>query len=147
VSLGFTPFSLDEKGDHRTIVLDVMRYVDSGNVRWGVGIRYTLHAWTEQDTVKGSVALVAAQATLNMAYTRATFQVLGYVGPDLQDFFPGFEEMTVSNYGQLMKSIDDCRKVIGNAPPDQLRLQPIAVSVQPPAPEAKPHRGPWHLHL
>ena len=30
--------------------------------------------------VKGSVALVAAQASLNMVYTRTTFQVLGYKG-------------------------------------------------------------------
>jgi hypothetical protein len=147
LSLGFAPFSLDEKGDHRTIVLDVMRYVDKGNVRWGVGIRFTLHAWTDDGNVKGSVALVAAQATLNMAYTRATFQVLGYDSPDLQDSFPGFEEMSVSNYAQLMKSIDACRTEIGKASLDELRPQPIAISAPVPPQEGKLHRWHWHLHI
>jgi hypothetical protein len=149
LSLGFAPFSLDEKGDHRTIVLDTMRYVDKGNVRWGVGVRYTLHAWTDNGTIKGSVALVAAQATLNLAYTRSTFQVLGYDSPDLQSCFPGFEEMSVSNYAQLMKSIDACRAQIGRAAPGELRLQPVAFAApaarKPDVPD-EPHRWIWHLH-
>ena len=44
LSLGFAPFSLDQSGNHRTIVLDAMRYTDKDNVRWGVGARLTLHA-------------------------------------------------------------------------------------------------------
>ena len=47
--------------------------------------------------IAGAVALMAAQASLNMAYTRATFQILGYNSPDLVKSLPSFEEMTVSN--------------------------------------------------
>jgi hypothetical protein len=83
LSLGFAPFSLDQSGDHRTIVLDAMRYTDKDKVRWGVGARLTLHAWSETGTIKGAVALVASQASLNLVYTRTKFQVIGYNSPDL----------------------------------------------------------------
>lgn len=136
--LGFATFSLDESGDHRTIVLDAMRYVDKGNVRWGVGMRLTLHAWSEKSSIQGSVALVAAQASLNMAYTRATFEVLGCKSPDLSKNYPGFEEMTVSNYAKLMKSLDDCRNALNSAiaaGTADLRPEPIAISLPAPPPE------------
>jgi hypothetical protein len=145
LTLGFAPFSLDEKGDHRTIVLDAMRYVDKENVRWGVGVRFVLHAWSESGTIKGSVALVAAQASLNMAYTRATFQVLGYTAPDLAQILPGFEEMSVSNYAELMKALDKCREAVLAAPAERLRLEPVAVSLPVPPPKDEPHHGPWYI--
>jgi hypothetical protein len=147
LSLGFAPFSLDESGDHRTIVLDAMRYADKGNVRWGVGARLILHAWTETGTIKGAVALVAAQASLNLVYTRAAFQVLGYNSPDLVKSLPGFEEMTVSSYADLMKSMDTCRSAVLGAPPGDLRPQPFAVNLPPPpAPPGKPHHWLFHIH-
>src|SRR5690348_7673962 len=59
LSLGFAPVKLDEAANQRTIVLDVTRYADKGNVRWGVGLRFTLHAWTSKGSIQGSVALVA----------------------------------------------------------------------------------------
>jgi len=142
LTLGFAPFSLDEKGDHRTIVLDAMRYVDKENVRWGIGLRFTLHAWTEDGTVKGSVALVAAQASLNLAYTRASLQVLGFNSPDLATTLPGFEEMTVSNYGELMKSLDACRSIVLKGEAKDLKPTPIAISLPNPIvePEGVGHR-------
>jgi hypothetical protein len=147
LSLGFAPFSLDESGDHRTIVLDAMRYADKDNVRWGVGARLVLHAWTETGTVKGAVALVAAQASLNLAYTRATFQILGYNSPDLVQSLPGFEEMTVSNYADLMKAIDACRNAVMGAPPEKLSPQPTAVNLPPPPPPpGSPSHWPFHIH-
>lgn len=145
LSLGFAPFSLDESGSHRTIVLDAMRYVDKDRVRWGAGVRLTLHAWSENTTVKGSVALVAAQASLNMAYTRSSFQVLGYAGTDLTQSLPGFEEMSVSSYADLMKSLDVCRNAVLAASPDKLSPTPVAVSLPAPPPSDKPHR--WHFHI
>jgi hypothetical protein len=124
-----------------------MRYTDKDNIRWGVGGRLTLHAWSETGTIKGAVALVAAQASLNMAYTRATFQILGYNSPDLVKSLPGFEEMTVSNYADLMKAIDACKNAVMGAAPEDLTPQPIAISLPPPTPPppARPH--PWHFHI
>jgi hypothetical protein len=122
-----------------------MRTVDKDNIRWGVGVRFTLHAWSETDTIKGSVALVAAQASLNLAYTRATFQVLGYTSPDLASKLPGFEEMSVSNYAQLMKTLDACREIVLKASAEDLRLEPVAISLPVAPPEDKPHQGPWHI--
>lgn len=146
LSLGFPPFSLDQSGNHRTIVLDAMRYTDKDNIRWGVGGRLTLHAWSETGTIKGAVALVAAQASLNIAYTRATFQVLGYNSPDLIKSLPSFEEMTVSNYADLMKAIDACKNAVMGAAPEDLTPQPIAISLPPPQPpKDSPH--PWHFHI
>lgn len=145
LSLGFAPFNLDESGDHRTIVLDAMRYVDKGNVRWGVGVRFVLHAWSETTSVKGAVSLVAAQASLNLAYTRATLQVIGCKSPDLVKRLPGFDEMTVSNYGNLMKSLDAVRDEVYSAAAADLRPTPIAVSVPGPSPRNGQHRG-FHLH-
>lgn len=150
LKLGFAPFSLDESGTHRTIVLDAMRYVDKGNVRWGVGMRLVLHAWSEKGSVLGSVALVAAQASLNMAYTRATFEVLGCKSPDLSPNYPGFEEMTVTNYAKLMKSIDDCRNALNaaiDAGTADLRPEPVAVSLPALPPEDR--SSAWklfHIH-
>jgi hypothetical protein len=150
LSLGFAPFSLDQSGNHRTIILDAMRYTDKDGVRWGVGARLTLHAWTETGTIKGAVALVAAQASLNLAYTRTTFQILGYNSPDLVKSLPGFEEMTVSNYADLMKAIDTCKNAVMGAPPEDLRPQPIAISLRPPTPPPPPddsaHHWPFHIH-
>lgn len=146
LSLGFAPFSLDQSGNHRTIVLDAMRYTDKDQVRWGVGARVTLHAWSETGNIKGAVALVAAQASLNLVYTRATFQVLGYNSPDLVKSLPGFEEMTVSNYADLMKAIDSCKNAVMGAAPEDLRPQPIAISLPPPPPpDESPHH--WHFHI
>lgn len=147
LSLGFAPFSLDQSGNHRTIVLDAMRYTDKNNVRWGVGARLTLHAWSESGDIKGAVALVAAQASLNLVYTRTTLQVLGYNSPDLVKSLPGFEEMTVSNYADLMKAIDTCKNAVMGAAPEDLRPQPIAISLPPPPPppDAGPHH--WHFHI
>ena len=147
LSLGFAPFSLDQSGNHRTIVLDAMRYTDKDNVRWGVGARLTLHAWSESGDIKGAVALVAAQASLNLVYTRTTLQVLGYNSPDLVKSLPGFEEMTVSNYADLMKAIDTCKNAVMGAAPEDLRPQPIAISLPPPPPppDAGPHH--WHFHI
>jgi hypothetical protein len=88
LSLGFASFSLDQSGNHRTIVPDAMRYTDKDKVRWGVGARLTLQAWSETGSIKGAVALVAAQASLNLAYTRATFQILGYNSADLVKILP-----------------------------------------------------------
>ena len=147
LSLGFAPFSLDQSGDHRTIVLDAMRYTDKDKVRWGVGARLTLHAWSETGTIKGAVALVAAQASLNLVYTRTTFQVIGYNSPDLVNSLPGFEEMTVSNYADLMKAIDTCKNAVMGAAPENLRPQPVAISLRPsPPPDDGPHRWPFHIH-
>jgi hypothetical protein len=145
LSLGFAPFNLDESGDHRTIVLDAMRYVDKGNVRWGVGVRFVLHAWSETTSVKGAVALVAAQASLNLAFTRTTLQVIGCKSPDLVKRLPGFEEMTVSNYADLMKSLDACRNTVYAAAAADLRPTPIAVSIPGPSPGDEQHRG-FHIH-
>jgi hypothetical protein len=149
LSLGFAPFSFDQSGDHRTIVLDEMHYLDKGNVRWGVGMRLTLHAWTEQGTVKGAVALVAAQASLNLAYTRASFQVLGCKSPDLSAHFPGFEEMNVSSYSKLMKSLDDCKSVLGAAiEAGHAVLEPKAIAVSLPAPSPKEDGSYfWKFHI
>lgn len=145
LTLGFAPFSLDESGDHRTIVLDAMRYVDKDRIRWGVGVRFTLHAWSDTGSIKGSVALVAAQASLNLAYTRATFQVIGYNSPDLVKILPGFEEMSVSNYADLMKSLDACRALVLDADPANLRPTAVAASLSVPPPADKPHH--WGFHI
>jgi hypothetical protein len=146
LSLGFAPFSLDQSGNHRTIVLDAMRYVDKDRIRWGAGVRFTLHAWTEHGDVKGSVALVAAQASLNLAYTRSSVQILGYHAPDLAKDLPGFEEMSVSNYAALMKAIDAVRNAVLDADPTALTPTPIAVSVVIPPPPEKHQWGLFHLH-
>ena len=146
LSLGFAPFNLDEKGDHRTIVLDAMRYADRGNVRWGVGIRFVLHAWSETTTIKGAIALVAAQASLNMAYTRATVQIIGCKSPDLAKSLPRFEEMTVSNYTDLMKALDACRDAVYAAAPTDLKPTPIAVSLPGPSPDDNRDHWPFHIH-
>jgi hypothetical protein len=143
LSLGFAPFSFDESGNHRTIVLDAMRYCERNKIRWGVGIRFVLHAWSENTTVKGSVALVAAQASLNMAYTRATFQVVGCGDPGIGKLLPNFEEMSVSSYADLMKAIDACRDAVLSSPSEKLVPTPIAISL--PSPTVKP-RSRWHLH-
>jgi len=145
LSLGFAPFNLDEKGDHRTIVLDAMRYVDKGNVRWGVGVRFVHHAWSETTTVKGAVALLAAQASLNMAYTRATVQIIGCKSPDLVKSLPRFEEMTVSDYTDLMKALDACRDAVYAAAAADLTPMPIAVSL--PAHSSDDNRDHWPFHL
>jgi hypothetical protein len=143
LSLGFAPFSLDESGDHRTIVLDAMRYADTDNIRWGVGVRCVLHAWSESGTVKGSVALVAAQVSLNLAYTRTTLQVMGYRNAALAKSFPGFEEMSVSNYSDLMKALDNCRDAILGATDDELTPTPVAISL----PASAPKKRSWfHIH-
>lgn len=146
LSLGFAPFSLDQSGNHRTIVLDAMRYVDKDRIRWGAGVRFILHAWTESGDVKGSVALVAAQASLNLAYTRSSVQILGYHAPDLAKELPGFEEMSVSNYAALMKAIDAVRNAVLDADPTALTPTAIAVSVVVPPPPEKHHWGLFHLH-
>lgn len=143
LSLGFAPFSMDESGSHRTIVLDAMRYCDKDRVRWGVGLRFILHAWSETTTVKGSVALVAAQASLNMVYTRATLQILGCDLPRLAKLLPSFEEMNVSSYADLLKALDQCRDAVLGASPDQLTPTAIAVSIQSPPPE---HHAWLHIH-
>jgi hypothetical protein len=146
LSLGFAPFSLDQSGNHRSLILDAMRYADKDNIRWGVGARLILHAWSETATIKGSVALVAAQASLNLVYTRTTFLVLGYDSPDLVKSLPGFEEMTVSNYANLMKAIDACKNAVMAAAPEDLRPQPIAAALSAPQPSGDgPH--PWHFHI
>lgn len=147
LSLGFAPFSLDQSGDHRTIILDAMRYTDKDNVRWGVGARLTLHVWSEADKIKGAVALVAAQASLNLVYTRTSLQILGYNSPDLVKSLPGFEEMTVSSYADLMKAVDTCKNAVMGADPKDLRPQPIAISLRPPPPQDNnPHHWPFHIH-
>ena len=146
LKLGFSPFSLDQAGRHRTIVLDAMRYTDKGNIRWGVGGRLTLHVWSENDDIKGAVALVAAQASLNLVYTRSTFQVLGYNSPDLVGSLPGFDEMSVSNYTVLMRAIDTCKNAVMGASPADLRPQPVAVSLPPPPRGDTPHRWNYHIH-
>lgn len=146
LSLGFAPFSLDQFGNHRTIILDAMRYTDQGGVRWGAGARLTLHAWSESASVKGAVALVAAQASLNLVYTRTTFQVLGYDSPELVKSLPGFEEMTVSNYSDLMKTIDACKNAVMGANPDQLRPQAVAVSLPVSPPDGRTRRWRFHIH-
>jgi hypothetical protein len=145
LSLGFAPFSLDQSGNHRTIVLDAMRYTDKDNVRWGAGSRLTLHAWSETGKVKGAVALVAAQASLNLVYTRTTFQVLGFDSPELVKSLPGFEEMTVSKYSDLLKAIDTCKNAVMGAAPEDLTPQPIAVFLPVPPPDGHPHH--WHFHV
>jgi hypothetical protein len=146
LSLGFAPFSLNQSGNHRTIVLDAMRYADKDNIRWGVGVRFVLHAWTEKGDIKGSVALVAAQASLNLAYTRTTVQVLGYQPADLAKLLPGFEEMSVSNYADLMKALDAVRTDVLGADPANLTPRPIAVSVTIPPPVDKQHHWVFHFH-
>jgi len=145
LALGFAPFSLDESGNHRTIVLDAMRYCEKGNVRWGVGVRFTLHAWSETGTIKGSIALVAAQASLNLAYTRASLQVLGYQKPDLAKLLPSFDEMNVSKYGGLMQSLDACRDIVLSADVADLTPCPIAVAIELPSAKDKTH-WPFHIH-
>lgn len=145
LSLGFAPFSLDQSGKHRTIVLDAMRYADKGNVRWGVGARLTLHAWSESGDIKGAVALVAAQASLNMVYTRTTFQVQGYNSPDLVKSLPGFQEMTVSSYADLIKALDACKNAVMSAAPEDCQPQPFAVFLPVPPPDSGPHH--WHFHV
>jgi hypothetical protein len=145
LSLGFAPFSLDQSGKHRTVVLDAMRYVDKGNIRWGVGARLTLQAWSESGNIKGAVALVAAQASLNLVYTRTTFQVQGYSSPELANSLPGFQEMTVSEYAGLMKAIDTCKNAVMGAQPADLRPQPVAVFLPEPSPDDEPR--PWHFHV
>jgi hypothetical protein len=122
-----------------------MRYTDKDNVRWGVGARLTLHAWTEKGDIKGAVALVAAQASLNLVYTRTTFQILGYNSPDLVKSLPGFEEMTVSNYADLMKAIDTCKNAVMGAAPEDLRPQPIAISLPSSTSSSTTGRGPSSL--
>jgi hypothetical protein len=118
-----------------------MHYVDKDIIRWGVGVRFVLHAWSETGSVKGSVALVAAQASLNLAYTRATFQVIGCNSPDVVKNLPGFEEMTVSNYANLMKSLDACRAAVDAADPKDLRPAAIAISLPAPPPKTSPTTG------
>jgi hypothetical protein len=140
LSLGFTPVKLDEAANQRTIVLDVTRYADKGNIRWGVGMRFTLHAWTSNGSIQGSVALVAAQASLNLVFTRASFQILGGGNvPGLTKFFPKFEEMSVSNYPKLMESLDACRDALDAADAATLVVMPIAVSIPKPPPSATHH--------
>jgi hypothetical protein len=146
LSLGFAPFNLDEKGDHRTIVLDAMRYIDKDNVRWGVGVRFVLHAWSETTSVKGAVALVAAQASLNMVYTRATVQIIGCKSSDLVKSLPRFEEMTVSDYTDLMKALDACRDAVYSAAAADLTPMPIAVSLPGPSPDNNRDHWPFHIH-
>lgn len=146
LSLGFAPFSLDQSGNHRTIVLDAMRYADKDTIRWGAGVRFVLHAWTEHGDAKGSVALVAAQASLNLVYTRTTVQILGYQSPDLAKILPGFEEMSVSNYADLMKALDAVRDAVLGANANDLTPTPIAVSVPIPPPVDKPHHWGFHIH-
>jgi hypothetical protein len=148
LSLGFAPaVKVNQSGDHRTIVLQAMRYTDKDNIRWGVGGRLTLHAWTEKGDIEGAVALVAAQASLNLAYTRATFQVLGYDSPDLVTSLPGFEEMTVSNYADLMKAVDACKNAVMGAPSQNLRPQPFAISLPPPPEPSRKGSHPWIFHI
>ena len=146
LSLGFAPFSLDESGDHRTIVLDVMRYVDKGNVRWGVGLRFTLHAWTDQGTIK-------ARSRWSRHRHRLTWRTLGRPSRSsvaslliCTKNFPGFEEMTVSNYAKLMKSLDACRDALDAAAPADLRPTAVAVSLPAPPPNDEPHHWGIHIH-
>jgi hypothetical protein len=145
-SLGFAPFEFDASGDHRTIVLQAMLYTDKNNVRWGVGCRLILHAWTERGTLKGTVSLVAAQASLDIASTRATFQILGYDSPELVNSLPGFEVMNVENYAKLMKAIDRCRNAVEGAPRTDLKPQPLEVFLPDPTPTPEPRRFPWLHH-
>jgi hypothetical protein len=123
-----------------------MKYVDKDKIRWGAGIRFTLHAWSEKGDVKGSVALVAAQASLNLVYTRAAVQILGYASPDLAKDLPGFEEMSVSNYADLMKTLDAVRNAVLGADATSLTPCPIAVSVDIPPPAEEDQRGWFHMH-
>lgn len=146
LSLGFAPYSLDQSSNHHTIILDAMRYTDKDNVRWGAGARLTLHAWSETGDIKGAVALVAAQASLNLVYTSTTFQVLGYYSPELVKSLPGFDEMTVSNYTDLMKAVDACKNAVMAAGPEDLRPQPIAVSLPAPPPGDRAHHWQFHIH-
>jgi hypothetical protein len=146
VSLGFAPLTLDQSGNHRSIVLDAMRYADKDNIRWGVGARLTLHAWSEKGDVKGAVALVAAQASLNLVYTRTTFQVLGYDSAELATSLPRFEEMTVSNYANLMKAIDICKNAVMGAAPENLRPQPVAIALPATPSDDGPHHWRFHIH-
>ena len=140
VDLGFAPISVSEQSDHRTIVLDALKCVDENNVRWGVGLRFVLEAWTVSGSVKATIALVAAQASLNLAYTRASFDTLGIDPSLLSGDLPGFEEMSVSSYGDLMKAIDACRSDILKASPDELTPRPVAVLVEAPMPAAGPEQ-------
>ena len=146
LTLGFAPASLTQSGNHRTIILDAMRYADKDNTRWGVGARLILHAWSEAGNIRGAVALVAAQASLNLVFTRTTFQVMGYSSPDLARSLPRFEEMTVSNYTGLMKAIDTCKNAVMSASPDQLRPQPVAVFVPAPPPGEGTRRWSLRIH-
>jgi hypothetical protein len=130
LDLGFAPVKVDEKGEHRTIILDAMKFADVDNVRWGVGLRFTLHAWSLTASVEGSVPLVAAQATLNIAFTRMEFEIIGMDVSSIASSLPGFEEMNVSSYSDLMIAIDRCRGALLTAQPDQLKPHPVAVFVQ-----------------
>jgi hypothetical protein len=146
IALGFAPFALDESGNHRTLVLDALRYVDKEKVRSGAGVRFTLDAWTEHADVKGSIALVAAQASLNLVYTKSTFQILGYQSPELAQLLPGFDEMSVSNYANLMKALDAVQAAVMAADPAALTPCPVAVDLVLPPPAARPHHWLVHLH-
>jgi hypothetical protein len=146
LSLGFAAVTADQDASHRTIILDAMRYADKDNIRWGVGARLTLHAWSESGSIKGAVALVAAQASLNLVYTRTTFQVMGYSSAELTRSLPGFEEMTVSNYTDLIKAIDTCKNAVMSAAPEDLTPQPVAVFLPAPPPAEAAPRWPFHVH-
>jgi hypothetical protein len=121
---------VSEQVDHRTIVLDAMKFKEVDNVRWGVGLRFTLHAWTEKGSVEGSIALVAAQASLNMASTRSEFKIIGFDAANVSDKLPSFGEMTVDSYADLLKSLDACEKAITSAKPEDLHPHPVAVFVE-----------------
>jgi hypothetical protein len=81
-----------------------------------------------------AVALVAAQASLNLAYTRSTLQIMGYHHADLAMSFPGFEEMSVSNYSELMNALDASRDAILGVADNELTPTPVAISLPAPAP-------------
>ena len=57
------------------------------------------------------------------------------------------QEMTVSNYADLMKAIDPCRNAVMGAPPENLSPQPVAVNLPPPPPPpGSPSHWPFHIH-
>jgi hypothetical protein len=73
-------------------------------------------------------------------------QILGYQSPELAKALPGFEEMSVSQYAALMKSLDAVKVVIMNADPAQLTPTPVAVSLAIPPPADRPHHWGFHIH-
>jgi len=149
-SLGFGMVTVEEKGSHKVLVVQAIRYADCASstegitLRYGAGVELKVDAWTDDGKVEATLPMVAAQVTLNLASSSASLRARGFSDAGLAALsgdLPALASMDVDHYADLMKALDKCRaKILQMSATD---LQPVLFAFDGPPPLQPEHSHQW----